>query len=148
MKLKFAMIAAVIAAFAFTAPSANAGGRHHHHHHFGKLTAVSIGVGAAATTGYFAINSWHWNWQGNAGIPEWGAVAATTIGCMAVAPMVGTLVMDRPLTVREVHVLAGSCVIPILGGWLVNAAYDAHPEWDAGDHPHWKKHHHKMKMKM
>ena len=104
MKQKFAMIAAVIAAFAFTSPSANAGGRHHHHNH--KLMAVSIGVGAAATAGYFAINNWHWSWQGNNAIPQWGAVAATTIGCMAIAPMVGTLVMDRPLTVREVHLAA------------------------------------------
>src|ERR1700722_2224123 len=120
MKQKFAMIAAVIAACAFTAPSANAGWDHPH---VGKLTAVSIGVGAAATAGYFAINRWHWNWQGNSTFTQWGAVAATTVGCMAVAPMVGTLVMDRPLTLREVHVLAASCVVPILGGWLVNAAY-------------------------
>lgn len=145
MKQKFVMIIAVIAAFAFTAPSANAGG-HHHHHHFGKLTAVSIGVGAAATAGYFAINNWHWSWQGNATFPQWGAVAVTTIGCLAVAPMVGTVVMNRPLTMREGQALAASCVIPIIGGWLVNAAYDAHPEWEAGDHPPMRHHHHKMKM--
>ena len=48
---------------------------------------------------------------------------------------------------REAHVLVGSCVIPIVGGWLVNEAYDAHPEWDAGDHAALDKHHHK-KMKM
>ncbi len=46
----------------------------------------------------------------------------TTIGCMAVAPIVGTVVLNRPLTLREGQVLAGSCVVPIIGGWLVNAA--------------------------
>jgi hypothetical protein len=147
MKHKVTIFAAAIAMFAFTAQGANAGGRHHHHH-IGKLTAVSIGVGVASTAAYFAINDWHWKWQGNTAFTQWGAIGATTIGCMAVAPMVGTLVMNRPLTVREAHVLAGSCVIPIVGGWLVNAAYDAHPEWDAADRAHWKKHHHHHKMKM
>jgi hypothetical protein len=44
--------------------------------------------------------------------------------------------------------LRDSRVVPIIGGWLVNAAYDAHPEWEAADHPPTKKHHHKMKAKM
>jgi hypothetical protein len=139
MKSRLAIFAAVIAAFAFTAPSAEAGG----HHRIDKLTAVSIGVGAASTATYFAINNWRWHWS-NASITQWGAVGAITIGCMAVAPMVGTLVMERPLTMREVHVLAGSCVVPVVGGWLVNAAYDAHPEWEGGG-PKVHKHHHKMK---
>jgi hypothetical protein len=147
MKPKFAIVIAVVFAFAFAAPSANAGGRHHHHHHIGKLTAVSIGVGAAATASYFAINNWHWAWQGNAGISQLGAIGVTTMGCLIAAPMVGTLVMNRPLTMREVHVMAGSCVLPILGGILVNAAYDAHPEWDGGG-PKWHKHHHHKMKKM
>jgi hypothetical protein len=144
MKHRFAILVAVVIAFAFTAPNANARWRHHH---IGKLTAVSIGVGAASTASYFAINNWHWSWQGNAGISQWGAIGATTMGCLIVAPMVGTVVMDRPLTMREAHTLAGSCVLPIIGGILVNAAYDAHPEWPGGG-PRWQKHghrHHKMK---
>ena len=145
MKHKIAIVAAVTAALAFTAPSANAGW--HHHHHIGKLTTVSIGVGAAATAGYFAINRWHWSWQGNGAISQWGAIGLTTVGCLAVAPIVGTIVLDRQLTMREGHVLAASCVVPILGGILVNAAYDAHPEWDGGG-PKMHKHHHKMKKKM
>jgi hypothetical protein len=144
MKHRFAIVAAVAAALAFTAPSANAGGRHHLH--ISKLTAVSIGVGAASTASYFAINNWHWAWQGNSSISQWGAIGATTMGCLIVAPMVGTVVMDRPLTIREVHTLAGSCVLPILGGILVNAAYDAHPEWPGGG-PRWHKHHRHHKMK-
>ena len=147
MKHRLAIVVAAVAAIAFTTPKANAGWHHHHHHHIGKLAAVSIGVGAASTASYFAINHWHWAWQGNAAITQWGAIGATTIGCLVVAPMLGTLVMDRPLTIREVHVMAGSCVIPIIGGMLVNAAYDAHPEWDGGG-PRWHKHHHNMKKKM
>ena len=44
--------------------------------------------------------------------------------------MVGTVVLNRPLTQREGHILIGSCIIPLVGGWLVNEAYNAHPDWD------------------
>jgi hypothetical protein len=27
-------------------------------------------------------------------------------------------------------VLEGSCIVPIIGGLLVNAAFDANPQWD------------------
>ena len=71
----------------------------------------------------------------------------TTIGCAALSPMVATVLLDRPLTQREAGVLVGSCVIPIIGGWLVNAAYDAHPDWDPAYRPphpprHWKTRRH------
>ncbi len=145
MKRTLAILAAAIAAFAFTAQSANAGWRHHHH--IGKLTAVSIGVGAASTAGYFAINHWQTNgWNGIGGISQGAAWGMTTIGCMAVAPIVGTVVLNRELTLREGQVLAASCVVPIIGGWLVNAAWDAHPEWEGGG-PKMHKHHHHHKMK-
>ena len=36
----------------------------------------------------------------------------------------------RELTFREAHVLAGNCVLPIIGGLLVNAAYNANPHWE------------------
>ena len=76
-----------------------------------------------------------------------GRLGLTTIGCAAVSPMVATVVLNRPLTMREGHVLIGSCMIPIVGGWLVNEAYDAHPEWEpAGTAKHWKKKRHAKKM--
>ena len=37
--------------------------------------------------------------------------------------------LNRPLTYREAHILIGSCVIPIVGGWLVNEAYNHHVLW-------------------
>ena len=144
---KIAIFAAAIAAFAFTCQGADAHWRKHHVDK--RITAVAIGVGAASTASYFAINNWRLNGWNASGITSFGAWAATTGGCMAVSPMVATLVVGRTLTVREVHTLAGSCVIPIVGGWLVNAAYNAHPEWEPAAKPdhHWKKHHrhhHKM----
>ena len=141
MNRKIAVFAAAVAAFAFTATAAQAG---HRHKDF-RLKAVSIGVGAASTAAYFGLNNWHWKWQGNAVVSQGGAIAITTVGCMAVSPIVGTIVVNRPLTQREVHVMAASCIVPIVGGWLVDAAYDAHPEWEPGVKPHVKKHH-KKKM--
>jgi len=120
---KFAVIAA-LAAFAVTGQSAQAGDRH-------KLKIVAIGVGAVSTATYLSLNNWRWHhWSNGSGITSAGAVALTTIGCMAVSPMIGTAVLKRPLTQREAGVLLGSCVVPVIGGWLVDAAYNAHPDWD------------------
>lgn len=123
MNRKFVIFAAIIAAFAFAAQSAEAGGRKRVDK---RITAVAIGVGAASTAAFFAINDWRWNgWQNGSGLTRLGAWGATTLGCAAVSPMVGTAVLGRPLKYREAHILVGSCVIPIVGGWLVNEAYNA-----------------------
>jgi len=147
MNRKLAIFATLIAAFAFTCQSADAKSRKHHIDK--RLIAVSIGVGAASTATYFGINHWSANgWNNSSGLTSAGAWGLTTIGCMAVSPMVATVVVNRPLTMREAHVLAASCVLPIIGGWLVNEAYNAHPEWEPGDKPHLVKHHRKRHAKM
>jgi hypothetical protein len=108
-----------------------------------KLKVVQIGVGAASAAGYYAIGGWHWNrWDYSSGLTRLGAGVATTIGCAALTPIVATVVLNRPLTMREGHVVFADCLIPFIGGWLVNQAYDAHPEWE----PQPMKKHHKKKM--
>lgn len=146
MNKRLAILAAVIAAFAFTCQSADAKGRKHHIDK--RISAVSIGVGAASTAGFFAINNWKWNWDNSSGLSRWGAWGITTLGCAAVSPMVATVVLDRPLTQREAHVMMGSCVVPLIGGWLVNEAYEAHPEWEPAAAPAAKKPHGKKKKMM
>ena len=142
MKRIFALAAAVLAAGTLTMQTAQAGGRHHIAK---RLKVVSVATGAAATAGYFAINKLHWNWQDGVFPSQWGAIAGTTIGCAALAPMIGTVVVNRPLTQREGHVMIGSCIVPIICGYLVNAAYNAHPEWEAeayaGPAPRYVKRH-------
>jgi hypothetical protein len=91
-----------------------------------QLATSNTVVGLAATGGYFAIRD-HRRWHG--GLNQGGAYALTSIGCAAASPIVGTLVVRRPLTQREVGVSTANCFLPFLGGWLVNAAWDAHPEW-------------------
>lgn len=142
MKRSLALAAAVIAAFALTMQNADAGGRRHVDK---RVKVVAVGMGVASTAAYFAINDWKWNgWDNGSGLTRLGAWGVTTLGCAAISPMVATVIVKRPLTMREGHVLAGSCVIPIVGGWLVNAAYNAHPEWEAGEAP--VRRHHRRRM--
>lgn len=123
MNRKFAIFAAVIASLAITAQSAEAGQRRHVDK---RVTAVAVGVGAASTAAFFAINDWRWNpWDNSSGLSRAGAWGVTTFGCAVVSPMVASAVLHRPLKYREAHVLIGSCVIPVVGGWLVNEAYNA-----------------------
>jgi len=126
MNRKIAILAAAVAAFAFTSNAAVAGER------AGvdpRIAGVAIGVGAASTAAYFGMNNWKWNW-GSSKFTQAGAWGLTTIGCAAVSPIVATVVLNRQLTMREAHILVGSCVIPIVGGWLVNEAYNANPQWE------------------
>jgi len=144
MYRKVAFVVAALAALAVSYGPANAGGRHKDAK--AALTATEIGVGAASTAAYFAINDWHWKWDSaRAGITQAGAIAGTTIGCAAVSPMVATVLLKRPLRYREAHMLIAGCVIPVIGSWLVEQAYDNHILWAPDEEPvkakkKWKKH--------
>jgi hypothetical protein len=96
-----------------------------------RLQATSIGVGAATTVGFFALRDWklHGNHRVN-GLTSVGAAVVTTAGCLALSPIVGTLLVGRELTFREAYGLTADCLIPFIGAWLVNKAFDAHPEWE------------------
>jgi hypothetical protein len=63
----------------------------------------------------------------------WGL---TTIGCFALSPIIGGGLVSynehRELRSSEVFMMVGDCVVPILGGLIMKAAFNAHPEWDAG----------------
>jgi hypothetical protein len=93
-----------------------------------RLADSNLVVGAGSTAAYFAIKSGHKNVAH--GIHSgFGAYAATSFACAAVSPIVGTIVTQRELTQREVFVSTANCVVPILGGWWMNAAFD-HYGWD------------------
>jgi len=146
MKRKFAVFAAALAAFAFVAQAAEAGERRPVDP---RLSATAIGVGAGATAAYFAFNNWNWKWDSaRSGVTGVGAYAITTVGCAALSPIVATAVMHRPLKYREAHILVGSCLIPVIGGWLVNEAYNNGILWAPDEEPpvvvkkHHKRHRH------
>jgi hypothetical protein len=85
---------------------------HHHFHHCARFTSAKA-----------------LKWYG-----------LTTVGCMALSPIVAGLLVSynerRELKSSEAMGMVADCVVPIIGGWIVQAAYDAHPEWDAGTGRH------------
>lgn len=90
-----------------------------------KLAGSNFVVGAAATGAYFATSNRY-----NGTLPSGAAYVGTSLGCAAVSPIVGTLVVKRELSMREVWVSTSNCFIPVVGGWMANAYFDRHPEWD------------------
>ncbi len=92
-----------------------------------KLAGSNFVVGAASTGAYFAIRDGHRHaGRTHKGIhSSTGAYLASSIGCAAASPIIGTLVVNRPLTQREVFVSTGNCFAPIVGGWVMNAWFDA-----------------------
>ncbi|HZD90242.1 MAG TPA: hypothetical protein VE224_09095 [Pseudolabrys sp.] len=133
MNRKIAILAAAFAAFAFVGQSAQAQSRglaHAINPFDGPINTGGTIAGAAMTATYFGINDWKWKWDSAAaGISQAGAITLTTIGCAALSPMIATALADRPLSYREADGLIVGCVIPIIGPMIVNALYDAHPEW-------------------
>lgn len=112
---RIAIFAAAIAAVAFTCHSANAGSAKPVDP---RITGVSWVVGGAATAASLASGA-------SSSAAQWGAVGISTFGCAVVSPMIATVVLNRPLSYREAHILIGGCIIPIVGGWLVNEGYNA-----------------------
>ena len=108
-----------------------------------QLIAPSVGVGVGMTGAYFALH----NRSAANRISDGGAIGLTTVGCMALTPIVSGIVVQRELTRREVHVMMADCVVPFIGGWLMNAYFDAHPERDSVPvkvalRRHHRRHHH------
>lgn len=137
MKRVFALGAAALAAITVTCSTADA----HWRKGDPRVKQVEVGAAVASTVAFFSIAGWN-NHHHSAGY-RWGAYGAVTAGCVVLSPFIATMVVHRPLTNREVHTLIGSCVVPIIGGWLVDAAYDANPQWEP--QPAVVRHHRKKK---
>jgi hypothetical protein len=91
-----------------------------------RLWATGVVVGLGATAGYIAVR--HARGTSNVAIHNGritplGAYALTTVGCAAAFPIIGTLVVQRALTNREVYTGMANCVLPFIGGWWVEAMY-------------------------
>jgi hypothetical protein len=96
-----------------------------------RVAVTGLAAAVVGTATYFSLAHRH----GHHGV-NWGVWGATTVGCMVLSPIVASaMVPERPLTGREVAVLEGSCIVPIVGGLLVNAIYDANPQWEAPARP-------------
>jgi hypothetical protein len=131
MKSWFASVVIGIAALVLICQSANATPRRHRSEP--GLTAASVAVGVGSTAGFFALRDWKLRGSGRVnGFTATGAAVVTTMGCLALSPIVGTVLIGRELTYREAYGLTADCIIPFIGSWLVDKAFDAHPGWDEG----------------
>ncbi len=90
-----------------------------------NLARSNFVVGAASTGAYYAMNNRY-----NGTLTPTTAYVGASIGCAAVSPIVGTFVVRRELSMREVWVSTSNCFLPVVGGWMANAYFDRHPEWD------------------
>jgi len=81
------------------------------------LAAASFGVGTAGTVGFFALRNWQLHNNGRLnGLGVNGAAVVTTGACLALSPIVGTLMVQRELTFREAYALGADCLVPFVGG--------------------------------
>jgi hypothetical protein len=124
---KSVFLASALVAIAFTLQTADAGARK-------PIDRRLDAVGTAVGTPFTALLFW-----GHA--PAGAPAVLGTLGCAAASPIVATAVLKRPLTYREAHILIGSCVIPIIGGWLVNEAYNKGWLWAPDEKPVHRMHH-------
>ena len=144
MSRKFVVLAAVLAAVVFASHPAGAQQRKPINP---TIDATNFWVGGAWTAVFFGINHFDAKWNtAHAGMTALGAGVLTTGGCVATAPMVASAVLARPLTYREAYMLVGSCVIPIVGGWLVNEAFNNGWMWAPDEKPVRVAHHATKKM--
>lgn len=98
-----------------------------------RVVWSGIAVGAGSVGAYYAIAPRHHHAH-RLGLTKAGALGVTTVGCMAVAPIVAAIWVNaeehRELTQHEALGLEGGCVVPVLGSLFWDWAYAAHPEWE------------------
>ena len=68
-------------------------------------------------------------------------MAVTTYACAVVYPFVGTVMLNRPLTPRETYDGIADCVVPFIGGWIVDAMLP-HDAWTDGTPRRSRSRHH------
>lgn len=101
-----------------------------------KLAASNFWVGAGSTAFWWGVRRdgtyWNGRYYANRGTGVHGATGAflaSSAACAAVSPIVGTMIVQRELTQREVFVSTANCFVPILGGWAMNNWFDYYG-WD------------------
>jgi hypothetical protein len=137
MKKHLAALAMLAAAFSFVLPTSKANA-FLLNDRSPNVQAAEIIVGLSMSGAYFALTCNHGfnhcaRFTSHQALKWYGL---TTVGCLALSPMVGAALVGmnehRELKSSEVFMMMADCVVPIIGGWVAKAAFDAHPEWDRG----------------
>jgi hypothetical protein len=100
-----------------------------------SVTAAQIVVGAGTFGAYLALTNRD-NGKIFSGNFSWKWYGLTTVGCMALTPILGAALVahneGRELRSSEVFMMGADCLLPFVGGWVAKAAFDANPHWDNG----------------
>jgi hypothetical protein len=100
---------AALAALALTVSAAEAGKRKQIDP---TIDAISFWTGVGST----GIGVGFDNLAAGAGL--------SSVGCVLASPLVAMAVTHRPLTNREANYMFASCIVPVVGGWLINEVYN------------------------
>ena len=103
------LLAAALAACLVAAPAAEAGNRKQIDP---AIEGTAFWVGAATTGAGLAFDKLA------------AGAAISGAGCVLVSPLVAMAVTKRRLRDREANYMFASCVVPVVGGWLMNTVYD------------------------
>jgi len=98
-----------------------------------RLTYLGIGLGAATTVGGYYLLKRHGT-PPHSTVTDLGAYGITTGACIIAYPFLGTVVLNRPLTPREMYIGVAECIVPVIGGWFVDT-YLPHTAWYDGTPP-------------
>ncbi|BAT59712.1 hypothetical protein GJW-30_1_02245 [Variibacter gotjawalensis] len=140
-KILCAAVAAVAVLASFVAPASAQSRGGYPHVQIGpfdlgdaRIFWSGVIVGGAMTGTYYAIEHKRFLNAGGGRHFNTGAWGLTTVGCMALTPMVAAAWVHntegRPLTQREAMGMGANCVVPFLGGLVVDAMFDANPQWE------------------
>jgi hypothetical protein len=101
-----------------------------------------VGIGIGTTIGSYFLTKKHGT-PPHRPMTGLAAYGVTTGACAIAYPFVGTFLLNRPLTPREMYIGVAECIVPFVGGWLVDT-YLPHDAWtDGTPPPPPKKAHHK-----
>jgi hypothetical protein len=95
-----------------------------------RLTYVGIGIGIGGDVASYYLTKKH-GFPPTRSLTPLGAYGATSAGCILVYPFVGTIVLNRPLTPREVYTGMADCIVPFIGSWAVDKVLP-HDAWTDG----------------
>ncbi|HEX4411738.1 MAG TPA: hypothetical protein VH206_23435 [Xanthobacteraceae bacterium] len=96
-----------------------------------RLWWGGLGIGIGTTVASYYATKKH-GFPAHRPMTIGAAYGLTTFGCAVATPFVGTFLLNRPLTPREMYTGVADCVIPFIGGYIVDNYLLKHDAWTDG----------------
>jgi hypothetical protein len=95
-----------------------------------RLAYVGIGIGIGGDIASYELTKRH-GYPAVRTMTPLAAYGVTSAGCIIAYPFIASVVLNRMLTPREAYTGMADCVVPFIGGWIVDAALP-HDAWTDG----------------